>query len=53
MNPLSGYHKIEKGVKSLFEWLDEAFSQSRLTKKKLKMPDNPWLGVEGEILRLK
>ncbi|XP_052048775.1 Friend virus susceptibility protein 1-like [Apodemus sylvaticus] len=60
MGPLSGDSRfnmeartVQKGVKSLFEWLAEVFIKRWPTEKELEMPDIPWLSVEEGILRLR
>jgi hypothetical protein len=60
MGPLSGdsrfnmgAHTVLKGVRSLFEWLAEAFIKRCPTEKELEMPDVPWLSVDEGILRLR
>ncbi|EGW01337.1 Friend virus susceptibility protein 1 [Cricetulus griseus] len=44
---------VRKGVKSLLEWLTEAFIKRWPTEKELEMPDLPWLSVDEGILRLR
>ncbi|XP_026641285.1 Friend virus susceptibility protein 1-like [Microtus ochrogaster] len=44
---------VKKGVKSLFEWLVEAFIKRWPTEKELEMPDLSWLSVDEGILRLR
>ncbi|XP_031204443.1 Friend virus susceptibility protein 1-like [Mastomys coucha] len=44
---------VQKGVKSLFEWLAEVFVKRWPTEKELEMPDIPWLSIDEGILRLR
>lgn len=43
----------KKGVRSLFEWLAEAFLKRWPTEKELEVPHIPWLSVDEGILRLR
>lgn len=54
MDPLSGdsrfnleAHTVKRGVKSLFEWLAEAFAKRWPTEKELEMPD-----ILGLVLKM-
>lgn len=60
MGPLSGDYRfnmeartVQKGVKSLFEWLAEVFVKRWPTEKELEMPEIPWFSVDEGILRLR
>jgi hypothetical protein len=60
MGPLSGdsrfnteAHIVNKGIKSLFEWLAEVSIKRWPTGNDLKIPDIPWLSVDEGILRLR
>lgn len=44
---------VKRGVKSLFEWLAEAFIKRWPTEKELEMPDVLWFSVDEGILRLR
>lgn len=44
---------VQQGVRTLFEWLAEAFIKRWPTEKELEMPDIPWLSVDEGILRLR
>ena len=43
----------KKGVRSLFEWLAEAFIKRWPTEKELEMPGISWLSVGEGILRIR
>lgn len=45
--------KTNKGVKSLFKWLVEAFVNRWPIEKELEMPDIPWFSLDEKILRLR
>jgi hypothetical protein len=58
LGPLSGDSRfnmeactVQKCVRSLFEWLAEAFIKRWPTKKELEMPGIPWFSVDEGILR--
>jgi hypothetical protein len=60
MGPLKGdsgfnmeAHTVLKGVRSLFEWLTEAFIKRWPTEEELVRPGIPWLSVDEGILRLR
>lgn len=41
-----------KVVKTLFDWLSEAFVKRLPNEKELEVPDVPWFSVEERILKL-
>lgn len=47
------FSELEKGSKSLFAWLAEAWIEIWLTVNELKVPDLPWFNIEEQIQRLR